>query len=161
MMGETVRKACVLSIAFGIASTLTDDRGAEHIMRILCTSILLICVLEPVRRMDFDSFSLDMAQYRAKEEEILQNGRDMSAKLNREIIENEYAAYIMEKAEEMGVDVSSVIVKTKWDTEGIWVPHEAYIEYENDGRRAESLRKLIELRLGIPEERQIWTAAEK
>ena len=157
MMGETVRRVCVLSVAFGIASTLTDNRGAEHIMRILCTCILLICLLEPVKRIDFDSFSLDMARYRAREEEILQNGRDMSTKLNREIIENEYAAYIMEKAEEMGVNVSRVIVKTKWDTEGIWVPNEAYIEYESDARSAAELGRAVKLELGIPEERQTWT----
>ena len=160
-MEEMIRRVCLLSAAFGIASTLTDDRGTKHIMKILCTCIMLICVLEPVKQIDFDSFSLDMAKYRALENEMLRNGDEMNARMNREVIENEYAAYIVEKARELGITVNNADVKTKWDTEGIWAPYETYIEYENNGWEADSLKKLIKLRLGIPEERQIWTATEK
>ena len=160
-MSEMLGRVCFLSVAFGIVSTLTDDEGVSHIIEILCTCILLICVLEPIKKIDFESFSLDMAMYREKEDEILRDGEEMNAVMTQEVIENEYASYIKEKAEETDVRVGEVRVKTKWDTEGIWVPHEAYIEFESDGRNVNELRKTVEFQLGIPEERQTWIHSGK
>lgn len=160
-MAEMLQKVCFLSIAFAIASTLTDDAGVSHILQILCTAILLICVLEPVKQIDFEGFALNMAEYRAKEEEILQNGEKMNAELNRAVIEKKYASYIKEKAEELGVKAGNVRVKTKWDASGIWVPQEAYIEVEEEGMKENSLRKIVKAQLGIPEERQTWVISKK
>jgi len=159
-MGEMLRRACFLSIAFGVISTLADDEGVSHILQIFCTCILLVCVLEPIKQIDFERFSLDMAAYRAKEAEILEDGEEMTEIMNREVIEHEYASYIEEKAGEMGVRVSNVSVKTKWDAEGIWVPNEAYIEFESEGRNVTGLKKTVKAQLGIPEDRQTWIRSE-
>lgn len=161
MIGGMLRTVCALSIVFGVVLTLTDDEGVSHVLRILCTCILLVCVLGPVKQIDFESLSIDMAAYRAKEKEIISGGEKMSESMNREVIENEYASYIEEKAGEMGVRVRDVKVKTKWDMEGIWVPDEAYIEFESEGRNIEGLKKTVKVELGIPEERQIWIRSEK
>ena len=161
MMAEMIRRVCFLSVCFGIASTLTDDEGVSRILQILCTAILLICVLEPVKQIDPENFSLDMAEYRAKEEQLLRDGEKMNEELMREVIEREYASYIVEKAEELGIITGDVKVKTKWDTAGIWVPYEAYIESEGDGLNGNVLRKTVKARLGIPEERQTWVSLKK
>lgn len=161
MMAEMLQRVCFLSVAFAVASTLTDDEGVSHILRILCTSLLLMCILEPVKQIDFESFSLNLAQYRTKEAQLLSDGEKMSAEMNREVIEDEYASYIKEKAEEMGIPAGNVRVKTKWDTAGIWVPQEAYIEVEREGLNTNSLRKTVKAQLGIPEERQTWVEMKK
>ncbi len=160
-MAEMIRRVCFLSICFGIAFMLTDDEGVAHILRILCTAVLLICVLEPVKGIDFESFSLDMAEYRSKEAQLIKDGEKLNEELMREVIEKEYASYIEEKAGELGVETGAVKVRTKWDTAGIWVPYEAYIEFEDDGLNGSALRKTVKARLGIPEERQTWVSMKK
>lgn len=155
-MGEMLRRACILSVVFGAASTMVSDKGVERIMKILCACILVICVLEPFKKMDFESFSVNMAEYREKEKELLENGENMRERLNRMVIEDEYAAYIMEKAEETGIAITNAKVSTQWDSDGIWRPYEAYIEFESDDLKISAFKKLIKAELGIPEERQTW-----
>ena len=156
-MAEMLRRVCFLSVAFAMASTLTDDEGVGHILKMLCTAGLLICILEPVKEIDFESFALDMAEYRAREAQLIEDGGKMNGEMNRAVIEKEYASYIEEKAKELGIGTGSVRVKTKWDTAGIWVPQEAAIEFESDGpMKVRSLKKTVTAQLGIPEERQTW-----
>lgn len=156
MMGEMLRRVCILSVTFGVAATLINEKSVAQIMRILCTCVLIICVLEPLKQMDFESFSVDMAEYREREKALLESGEDMRRRLDRTVIEEEYAAYIIEKAEETGIEITNARVGVQWDTEGIWVPYEAYIESESDGIKTTALKKLIKAELGIPEERQTW-----
>ena len=156
-MAEMLRRVCFLSVAFAIASTLTDDEGVGHILKILCTALLLICILQPVKEIDFESFALDMAEYRAREAQLIEEGGKMSGEMNRAIIEKEYASYIEEKAKELNIRTGDVRVKTKWDTAGIWVPQEASAEFESDGSmKLRTLKKTVTAQLGIPEERQTW-----
>lgn len=165
MMAEMLRRVCFLSAAFAIASTLTDDEGVGHVLKILCTALLLICILQPVKEIDFESFALDMAEYRTREEqliELIEDGEKMNGEMNRAVIEDEYASYIEEKAKELGMETGDVSVKTKWDTAGIWVPQEAAIEFESDGpMKVRSLKKTVTAQLGIPEERQTWIDMKK
>ena len=162
MMAEMLRKVSYLSAAFAVASTFTDDEGVGHILKILCTALVLISILEPVKEIDFESFSLDMAEYRAREAQLLEDGERMSGEMNRAVIEDKYAAYIEEKAREIGVRTGDVRVKTKWDTTGIWVPQEAVLEFESDGPlKVKSLQKTVKAQLGIPEERQTWIEMKK
>ena len=161
-MAGMLRRVCFLSVAFAAASTLADDEGVGHILKILCTCLLLICILEPVKEIDFESFSLDMAQYREGEAQLLEDGEKMNGEMNRAVIEEKYASYIEEKAGELKVKTKDVRVKTKWDASGIWVPEEAVIEFQSDEPgKIKSLRKTVKAQLGIPEERQTWIDTEK
>ena len=161
-MAGMLRRVLFLSVAFATASTLTDDEGVGHILKMLCTALLLICILEPVKEIDFESFALDMAEYRTREAQIIEDGEKMNGEMNRAVIENEYASYIEEKAKELGIGIGHVRVKTKWDTAGIWVPQEAAIEFESDGpMKLRTLKKTVTAQLGIPEERQTWIDMKK
>ena len=62
----------------------------------------------------------------------------------------------MDKAEELGADVSVVKVQAQWNLDGLWVPYSAEINAPDTGSAKAALEGLIENELGIPAERQMW-----
>ena len=74
----------------------------------------------------------------------------MTERLNRLVIEQEYRAYILDKAQTMGEHLEDVSVGVRWDDGGFWVPWGAV--YSN--AVSEDFRDTVRNELGIPKERQ-------
>ena len=74
--------------------------------------------------------------------------------INQTIIERECAAYILDKADALGLAVSSAAVTARWSEEGFWYPWESRAACSESDR--ETLSAVIEAELGIPAERQSW-----
>lgn len=156
-MAEILRKISLLSVLFGLVTGGIPDKSVKSVTELLCTCILVLCILSPLKEIDCDRLSLDIAKFSELEKELTQSAEKERERLNREVIEREYASYIMDKANEAGAWTQNVRVTVKWSTEGIWVPWEAYIEYRGDEAAKAPAAEKIKADLGIPEERQIWT----
>ena len=156
-MADAVRQLSLLSVLFGLITGAIPDKSIKSVTELLCTCILVLCVLNPLKELDYDRLSLDIAKFSELEKELAQSAEQERERLNREVIEREYAAYIMDKANDLGAQTRSVRVTVKWSTEGIWVPWEAYIGYGGEEAAGASAAERITAELGIPEERQTWT----
>ena len=62
----------------------------------------------------------------------------------------------MDKAEELGANVSGVKVQAQWNLDGLWVPYSAEIDAPDIGSAKAALESVIKNELGIPAERQMW-----
>ena len=156
-MTDVIRQLSLLSVLFGLITEAIPDKGVKNVTELLCTCILLLCILSPLRELDYDRLSLDLAKYSELEKELTRSAEKERDRLNRKVIEQEYASYILDKANEYGAQTQNVHVTAKWSTEGIWIPWEAYIEYRGDEASKALAAERIEADLGLPEERQRWT----
>ena len=87
----------------------------------------------------------------------LGEGSDSVERLNRTLIEQELCAYILDKAESVGVHTVSAEVEVAWDDAGYWYPVGASICCDATNEQREKLGALIEAELGIPADRQEWS----
>lgn len=155
-MAHTVLHLCAVSILFGAAMSIMPESGTKTLMQILCTSVLIITLLEPVKDMDFDSYALESARLHEIEDAFANEAIKTGNNLNRNIIEARYSEYILDKAECEGLNLSSVVINTRSEEEGIWVPYSAEITSGLTQEEQKILQDILTADFGIPKERQIW-----
>lgn len=159
-MGSVIRQLCFISLLCGFLLSICPEGNIKQIAGILSSVILILTVLTPLKAFDFDIYAEKLAEYTEKEKALSERSTEMSERLNRLVIEREYAAYIQDKAEEKGIEVKEAEVQVQWSSEGCWVPYSAEI-YSNAANPLKyEMIQLIEADLGIPEERQRWYGSE-
>ena len=93
-------------------------------------------------------------------EQLEERGDAVRDSMSRTVIEQECEAYIMDKAEAMGITVDTVKVRAFWNSEGVWVPESAEIRSACTERERKRLSDVIFADLGIPAEKQEWSGNE-
>ena len=74
--------------------------------------------------------------------------------VTRKVIEESYEAYILDKGENLGVEITSADVSVRWSDEGYWYPVKAEIEAE---QKSAELTDAISRELGIETENIYWS----
>ena len=156
MIQESIRQLCAVSIFCGAAINITPEGGVRRIMQLLCTAALTMAILSPIKEIDFDIYALETARLREAESAIHERTARIDRRLNRAVIEEQCEEYILDKAEELGANVSGVKVQAQWNMDGLWVPYSAEIDAPDIGSAKAALESVIENELGIPAERQMW-----
>ena len=139
-----------------LALALTPEGSGKKAVGIACAAAMMIAVISPVVSIDLSDYSKTLTEYKLKAEEYAGNGKTESENLNRLYIQDKCRAYILDKAEEMGADISEVTVTAEWSTDGFWYPVSCEIRYGcTDAQRAE-LEAFIGAQLGISKDEQKW-----
>ena len=156
-MSVYIKQICVLCIFFGTVVSLAPEGGAKKVMELTCTAAMALTLIVPLKGLDLETYALGLAKYREQEALLITNGGEASQRLNRLVIEGEYETYILDKAKELGMAVSSAEVATKWNTEGLWLPESTTIEGDYTVAQKKRLTGIIRAELGIAEEKQYWS----
>ena len=159
-MTDALRQLCGLSLFCGIALGLMPEGGVKKAASIACTIVLVMTVLLPLGTLDVSQYSLELAKYREIGEQLEERGDAFRDSMSRTVIEQECEAYIMDKAEAMGITVDTVKVRAFWNSEGVWVPESAEIRSGCGESEKKRLSDLIFADLGIPAEKQEWSGNE-
>lgn len=159
-MSAMIREVCALSILFGVIMGIIPEGGVKRITGILCSAILIIVVLTPIKSIDLDSYARLLAQYREQEALLIAKADEINSRLNRTVIVEEYEAYIMDKADELGIDVKGARVEVQWSTEAVWVPYSVSITANADVLLRGVFEDKLMAELGIPQERVKWQSDE-
>lgn len=151
---------CVIcaSVVCAVCSAIAGEGKIKKSLEFVCAVVIVAALLTPIAGFDFDGYSMTLAKYEAEAKEIADEATEKSDLLNRKYIEEEYAAYILDKAVLKGISPKEVNVTVKWSTDGYWYPTDAEIVLsEADMAKDNSgLKNIIEAELGIPIERQVW-----
>ena len=147
-----IKQISIVSIICGISLSLAPDGSVKRMMNILCLVILISMIASSVSDFRFEAYSLDLARIKEREDSLLKSSRELEDKLNRNVIEQQCEAYIVDKAEELGMGQIEAKVGVRWSSEGFWLPEYAEIK---QGYNA-SLSEYIESELGIAAEKQKW-----
>lgn len=154
MIRETIREICVLSIILGTVCSIAPESPVKTVMAILSSLILMLVILEPVATLDMSAYAASMAKYHEMEKRLSAEGEEMNERLNRMVIEEEYRAYIRDKAKEQGIDLEDIRLEMSWNTDGYWMPTGAELYLGGGGENMPRLGSIIESELGISREKQ-------
>ena len=147
---------CGAAILCAFALTLTPEGRTLRVVRLLCGVVLIIALLGPLGQFDFETYSMSMASYRDMAAQAVARLEETNDRLARTIIEEECAAYVLDKARFVGLVPEEVSVTAKWGDALCWYPYEMEITVSADAGEKQFLAGTIEAELGIPEERQHW-----
>ena len=140
-----------------VATELTPKGPVKSVVRTVCAVSLAAALLSPLLEFDFPTYALSMARYRDDAAALTASGKEIGGELNRRVIEERLAAYILDKARSLGVSVTEARVTLKWDADGVWYPTAAEIV----GDYSAGLSDCIAAELGVPAEAQTWRNDEE
>lgn len=145
------------AILSAIAMSLTPKGRVRDVTRLVCGIVMALSLIQPVLKLDFDAYSLNLSEYRGAADSITDSIQENNDRLSRLIIEEECAAYILDKAQVLGLTAVTASVTAKWGDEGCWYPYEAMLDIQGAQSDKDRLAAIIESELGIPRERQSWS----
>ena len=136
----------------GIAMSLFSKGALRQILKMLCGLILSLCVLRPMMKGEiWDSFGFeDLLSDDAAQTAAM--GEEYSARAIREIIKSETEAYILDKAQSLGVKVTAEV---SLSPDGVPVGVRICGSLSPYVKR--DLSDDISRDLGISKENQVWT----
>lgn len=140
-----------------IALALTPEGRVKNAEKLLCGIVMLAAIFSPLFGFHSEKYASEAARYAEIGKELAGEGSDSVERLNRTLIEQELCAYILDKAESVGVHTVSAEVEVAWDDAGYWYPVGASISCDATNEQREKLGALIEAELGIPADRQEWS----
>jgi stage III sporulation protein AF len=143
------------AVLCGIATTLTPPGPVRRVTRMICGAAMALALISPVAKLDMDVYARSMTDYRTELEEITGAVEESSDRLSRAIIQEELAAYILDKARVLGFDAGQVEITVKWGGDCL-VSDEAYLKIPGTGSQRNALSAVLEAELGITAERQHW-----
>ena len=158
-MRTCVRELCVLSIFCGAALSLIPEGGVKKVLRILETTVLLAVIIQGIGKLDLAPYTLQLAKLRETERELTEDSEKLKNRLDRLVIEEEYASYLEKKAEAAGIVVSEIRIQARWSKDGLWIPDFSRIHILSEAGQ-EELGRILWGELGIPPERQEWISDE-
>lgn len=143
-----------------LADGLMPKGAIKQVGKLVCALVLLCALLRPVLNIGMPDTMWgaggavgEMEQQRVRLEEE-------SSRLLKVLIEQESAAYIVDKAAELGLICRAQVTCVAGEG-GTWLPHRAYItgQMEEEGRI--KLMAAIQSELGIVPECQVYAGGEE
>jgi hypothetical protein len=141
----------------GIAGALTPPGKARRVVSLVCGFLTIALMLAPLREFDlgrYASYQVEFNEQRGVYGIRLENENE---RLVKAIIEERGAAYILDKAAQLGIEYLRAEVAARAGEAGAYpVPWEAALRGEATEEQRAKLGGSIEAELGIPAARQRW-----
>ena len=146
------------AVLVALAEALCPDGNIRGILRLIGGLVLLTAVLNPLLRLDTEELDRALSEYRLELEDYSARLEEENETLMRDIIEEQAAAYIQDKAAGQGIDCR---VSVEAAGTGDWpVPTSVTVEGTlTEGQRA-ALTQMIQADFAIPAERQTYESGE-
>lgn len=129
--------------------------GCRRVAEFVCGVMLLALLLEPLAQADRDAFSAALSDYRRTAAELTDDVERQEKALERSFIEDRFEAYILSRAESLGIKTIDISVSVKWRDEN-WIPFGVDIRAEATDEQKRQLSGFLDSELGIPVSRQRW-----
>ena len=158
IFGQWLHAVIYTGVVCSIALMLSPDGRVKNALKILCAVAMCAAIVSPLSELDFDAYSKAMARCKLDAEQYADQGEQYSKNLNRTIIEDECRAYILDKADETGIELAEVTVTAEWSTDGYWYPQSVRLVTSGPAAENSRLAQIIEADLGVPRTRQEWSS---
>lgn len=160
VVSSWLRSIAAAALVSSLSIAITPKGKVRRVLKAVCGVLVIIAVISPLTQCDEEYISMDLAEYRARAEEITGDAETSDMNLSRSIIEEELEEYILDKAEEAGAADIEVNITAEWNSDGYWYPYKVTITGNVSPSARSSLCSVIESELGIPTERQNWNGYE-
>lgn len=151
-----VLAACILC---SVADSLMPTGPVKGVGRLVCGLVLLCALLSGARGLDLEAGQDWLARWQAGVEEErtrLENQVNGDMKV---IIEERFAAYIVDKAAELGLVCTARVTCEPED--GAYLPVRVQVTGALEEKGREALSRAIWEELGVPPEEQVYQSGEE
>lgn len=163
-MMETIRQWILgitgAAMIAAIARSVTPEGRTKRVVTLASGLAVMLALIAPVLTIDFEDYSQYLEKYRETGENYAAALDDENEKLTRALIEENLAAYILDKGAALGIDDLTASVTAKWGDEDCWYPYSVRLTGDCDETQRRELAAFIESELGINSENQSWSVAE-
>jgi len=151
---------CAAAIV-ALAERLTPAGTVRKIGKLTGGLVLLLALLRPIMGLDMDRFSAILTSYQVDLETSTMDLGVENALLMKNIIEQETGAYILDKAQELGIQCEVEVHAQAGEAEGECpIPYSVTIRGPLSPEQRSALTRYIEAQLAIPEQRQQYEGEE-
>ena len=155
-LGQYIVSVAAAAILCGIVRSIAGEKGAgSGVIRLVCGIFLAFVVIRPVRDIQLPDVGLWLDSFSAQAQEASAMGENLSREAMADIIKARTAAYILDKGEELGLDLT---VEVTVSEDQIPAPVAVTIRGSASPANKTKLQNWIQEELGIPKEDQQWTA---
>ena len=143
-----------------LADSLMPEGSVRRVGRLALGLVMLAAVLRPLVQIEAVSPAELWSDYQAQtaqEQQRLEEERDQTMKT---IIEREFAAYIVDKAAQMGVECTAQVT-CELEENGVFLPQSAVLQGTFSSEQREEMAGVLEEELGIAREQQIIQTKEE
>ena len=141
------------ALVVALADSLAPDGAVKKIGKLTGGLLLVVAILQPLVGLDYASLSGILTEYRLEAEGYSTALETENVRLLKTIIEEQTAAYIQDKAAELGADCT-VEVTCQEDGDGNLYPASVIVYGELTREQTDALSRTIEGDLAIPEQNQ-------
>ena len=151
----------LLCVFCALAESLMPSGAVKQVGKLVCGLVLLCGMISPLLSLDVES-----GQYWVEEQLKRWNGetdllKQAAEDISKPIIEEGYAAYIVDKAAEQGIFCSARVHSKRDDVSGVSLPWEIWVFGEISEANELWLQKKIAQDLAIPVQRQHYGTWEE
>ena len=111
---DWVRALCGAAVICAAAMALCPDGRVKRVLRLVCGLVMACALLSPVLELDFDAYSSALSGYGEAARAAAEGAQEEARLSSRGVIEEECAAYILDKAEALGLAGCSADCSTMW-----------------------------------------------
>ena len=160
-MGEVIGKWILGLVGAALVTCIclmvTPEGRVKKVVSLVCGLVLIIALIKPVVGFDYTTFSKNYEDLRVNAENFTEPLGDVNEKLEGTIIEQQCAAYIVDKGTALGIKDLGARVTAKRSDDGYWYPASAKITGRADVITREKLCGYIESELGIAPSGIVWS----
>lgn len=149
----------VSAMVVALADSLMPDGAIKKLGKLTGGLMIMLSILQPLVSLDYGTMSEILVDYRIQSEAYSAGLETKNVQLIKNIIEEETAAYIQDKAAELGI-VCEVDVTCSAQEEDTPYPASVVVYGELEENQIQVLRKIIEGDLAIAVEDQYYERAK-
>ena len=150
----------VSALIAALADGLIPDGTVKKVGKLIGGLLILFAVLQPLGTLDYEDISEILVDYRIRSEEYSTVLETENIQLIKTIIEDETAAYIQDKAGELGITCEAKVT-CKVNENKTPYPASVAIYGDLSENQIEALSKIIEGDLAVAAESQYYERAKQ
>jgi len=147
---------CAAMAAAVLHAFLPKSGGVGRAGRLAAGLLMMLCAVGPLAGLDYDSLAQSLSELRLERSQYAQELEVQNSEILNELIKSETQAYILDKAEGLGVRCQALVTYAL-DEEGRPYPSEVHITGELTEEQERRLSEMLEADLGVPVQKQTFT----
>ncbi|MBR7082080.1 MAG: hypothetical protein IKI49_05200 [Oscillospiraceae bacterium] len=155
--GEWIRAVTGTAMLCAAAMMLLPDGKVKRSARLIFGFVMLFALLGILGRLKMPEYSELLTGSKYELSELVGELDKTNRELERAVIEERAAAYILDKGDACGATISGASVRAKWSEDGYWYPFSAEISAD---MRYGDVEYYIAAELGIAPENIIWNTGD-
>ena len=141
------------AILCALANSLMPEGAVRRVGKLACGLVMLSAVLRPLVEVEALSPGDLLENYQAQAAVQTQELKEERNTALKSIIEQEFAAYIVDKAAQMGAACTAQVT-CRLGADGVFLPQSAAVQGSFTPQQQEELARILEEELAIPRARQ-------